>query len=107
MWDWAVWGALIAGFLAVAGAVAFLVVRVLRALRDLKRLRRHVFKELDRLAELGEATAEKAAQATDTARLERSLSRLRVALARLAVLRSAADEAEDSLGRLTAVYPRK
>ncbi|MHB8649387.1 MAG: hypothetical protein ACYDBR_04285 [Gaiellaceae bacterium] len=107
MWDWAIYGGLIAGGLAFGGGLAFVGVRVLRALRDLKRLRRHVSKELDRLTELGEVTAAKAEAATDTSRLQRSLARLRVALARLAVLRAAVDEAEATVGRLTAVYPRK
>jgi hypothetical protein len=40
-------------------------------------------------------------------RLDPSLARLRVSLARLAVLRSAIQDVQDSVGRLTAVYPRK
>jgi sigma54-dependent transcription regulator len=42
-----------------------------------------------------------------TPRLEASLARLRRSLARAAVLRAATQDVQDSLGRLTAVYPRK
>ena len=105
--DWAVYGALIAGFLAVSGAIVFLVVRILQAWRALKRLRRHTAKELDRLAHLAEQTTEKAAAAAETTRIEESVGRLRLTLARFAVLRSAIDEATDALSRFTAVYPRK
>jgi hypothetical protein len=105
--DWAVYGALIAGFLAILGALVFLGVRVLQAWRGLKRLRRHTAKELDRLAQLGEETARKAETAGDTAELDRSLARLRVTLARFNVLRAALDEATDVVTRVTAVYPRK
>jgi sigma54-dependent transcription regulator len=42
-----------------------------------------------------------------TPRLETSLARLRRSLARAAVLRAAVQDVQDSLGRLTAVYPRK
>jgi hypothetical protein len=105
--DWAIYGALIAGFLAVAGAAAFLGVRVLEAWRDLKRLRRQVARALERLAELTEATAVAAERAGDQTQLTASLGRLRVTLARLAVIRAALDEATDAFGRVVAVYPRK
>ena len=104
---WTIWVALIAGFLAVAGATVFLVVRLLQAWRALKRLRRHLGKELDRLATLTEQTAESAAKATDQTKLEQSLAQLRVALAQFAVLRAAVDEATSTFARYTALYPRK
>ena len=44
---------------------------------------------------------------SETPKLEASLTRLRGSLARAAVLRAAVQDAQDSLGRLTAVYPRK
>jgi hypothetical protein len=105
--DWAIYGALIVGFLACAGAIAYLVVRALQAWRSLKRLRRRLGKELDRLARLTEETGESAARASDQAELAESTGRLRVTLARFAVLRSALDEATDAAGRFTSVYPRK
>ena len=107
MWNWAIYGALIVGFLAGAAAIAYLTVRALEAWRALKRLRRGLGRELDRLADLGEATADKLETATDTAKLESSLSRLRVDLARFAVLRQALDEAQDTFQRFALVYPRK
>ncbi len=105
--DWAIYGALIVGFFACVGAIAYLVVRALQAWRSLKRLRRRLGKELDRLGRLTETASESAARATDQAKLAESTGGLRVTLARLAVLRSALDEATDAVGRLTSVYPRK
>src|SRR3954462_4774193 len=95
VWDWAIYAALIVGFLAVAGALAQLAVRALAGWRSLKRLRRGIARELGHLADLGEATADKPAPAPAPAKLDGSLSRLRVALAQVAVLRSAIDEAQD------------
>jgi hypothetical protein len=105
--SWVVYGALIVSFLVVAGAVVFLARRLLDGWRALKSLRRHLAEELHRLADLGELTVEKTAAASDTARLAATLGRLRPTLARFAVLRTAVDEVQDGLGRVTAVYPRK
>jgi hypothetical protein len=107
VWNWAIYGALIVGFLAGAGAAALLVVRALEAWRTFKRLRRGVSRELGRLADLGDATADKLGAAADTAKVEESLSRLRVDLARFAVLRQALDEAQDTFRRLAWIYPSK
>ena len=105
--DWAIWTALIVGALAVLAALGYLAVRVLQGWRTVKRFRRHLGKELERLADTAERTAEAAARATDTTELDQSLSRLRVTLARFAVLREAFGEATGAVTRLTAVYPRK
>jgi uncharacterized membrane protein YcjF (UPF0283 family) len=105
--DWAIYGALIVGFLAVVAAAAYLVVQVLRGWRAYKRLRRRAARELARVADAADATAETVARAADQQRLGVSLARLRVALAQFAVLRRAFDEATDALGRIAAVYPRK
>jgi len=105
--DWTIYGALAGGFVAIAGAAATLVVRVLQAWRAFKRLRRHLGKELARLSDLVEQTAENASRATDQPKLARSVDRLRVALAQFAVLRRALDEATATVARFTAVYPRK
>jgi hypothetical protein len=107
VWNWAIYGALIVGFLAGAGAAALLVVRALDAWRTFKRLRRGVSRELQRLADLGDATADKLGAAADTAKVEESLSRLRVDLARFAVLRQALDEAQHTFRRLAWIYPSK
>lgn len=98
-----IYAALIAGTLAVFAALGFLGVRMLQGWRTLKRLRRHLGKELERLADLGEATADKVGTASDTAELDASVAGLRVSLARLAVLRAALDEAT---GPVAAVFPR-
>ena len=107
VWNWAIYGALIVGFLAGSAAIAYLVVRALEAWRALKRLRRGLGRELERLADLGEATADKIGAATDSPKLESSLSGLRVGLARFAVLRRALDETQDTFTRFALVYPRK
>jgi hypothetical protein len=107
MWNWLIYGALIAGAVAVVAASGFLAVRILQGWRMLKRLRRHLAKELERLADLGDATADKIAAASDTAEIEASVSRLRTSLARLAVLRAAIDEVRGTFGPLAAVLPRK
>ena len=96
-----------AGVLAALGAIAFLVVRVLEAWRSLKRLRRHLGRALERLEDAGKRTSESAARAGEQEELAASVARLRLSLARLAVLRGALDEATDTVGRFTAVYPRK
>ena len=107
MWNWAIYGALILAFLAVSGAAALVLVRGLRAWRDLKRLRRGIARELNRLADLGEVTADTLGAATDNAKLETSLSRLRVDLARFAILRRAIDEVDDLFQRVAWVFPRR
>lgn len=107
MWNWAIYGALIVGFLAGLAAIAYFAVRALEAWRTVKRFRRGLGRELERLADLGEATADKLETATDNAQLESSVSRLRVDLARYAVLREALDEAQGTFGWLALVYPRK
>jgi len=103
MWNWAIYGALLASALLATGALALLAVRVLQGWRDVKRLRRHVFRDLDRLFARVETFAEKATAAADTSRLETSVARLRESLARLAVLRAALEEAT----AFTALIPRK
>ena len=107
VWTTAIWVALIVGFIAGSAAIAYLVMHVLQCLRALKRLRRGVGKELERLADLGEATADRLETATDTAQVESSISRLRVDLARLTVLREALDEANATFDRIGFAYPRK
>ena len=100
MWDWPVYAALIVGALAVFGGVALLAVRALQAWRSFKRLRRHVFRDLDRVAEKVEATLDKIEAASDTSELDASIARLRSSLAQLAVLREAVDEALAVVPRL-------
>ena len=103
MWDWLVYAALILGALAVLAALALLVARVLQAWRSFKRLRRHVFRDLDLVAEKMEATLDKVEAASDTSDLDASVARLRRSLAQLALLREAWSEATS----FTALIPRK
>jgi hypothetical protein len=105
MWDWAIWGALAAGFVAVLVAFGFLVVRILRTWRDLKRTRRHVARALDRLAANGERTATLAAGVGESEELERSVARLRRSLAQLAVLSAAIDEAQHTFDDAITLVP--
>src|SRR5215469_3134378 len=73
MWDWLVYAALIVGALATLGGLVLLVVRVLQAWRSFKRLRRHVFRELDKVAEKAEATVDKLESVSDTEELDHSV----------------------------------
>jgi hypothetical protein len=104
---WTTWTALIVGGLAVVAALGFLGVRLLQGWRTLKRFRRQLGKELNGLADALERTSQATARATDRARLDEALGRLRVTLARVAILREALDEATGAVGRLTVFYPRK
>jgi hypothetical protein len=103
MWDWLDYGALIAGALTILGGLALVTVRVLQAWRSFKRLRRHVFRDLDRLAEKMEAALDRVDSVSDTGELQRSLASLQTSLARLALLREAFAEATS----FTALIPRK
>ena len=105
--NWAIYAALAVGFFAIAAGLVSLAVRALDAWRAFKRLRRHLGRELERLADLGERTDERAARTLDTSELDASLARLRGALARFALLREAIDEATGTFGRFAPVYPRK
>jgi hypothetical protein len=105
--DWTIYGALILGVLAVTVGAVRLFVRMREMWRSLKRLRRNLAGELERLATVAEATSAAAERAGDQERLNESLGRLRVSIAQLAVLRAAFDEATDAFGRFTAVVPRK
>jgi hypothetical protein len=104
---WTIYVGLGVGLLAAVGGIVFVVVRVLEAWRTLKRFRRQLGRELERLETLTGTTSESAARAGDQPELAASVGRLRASLAQLAVLRSALDETTETIGRLTAVYPRK
>ena len=100
MYDWVIYGALIASGVVLALATVRLVTQVLRTWRDFKRTRRRLVKELDRVTASAEALAEKIAAAEGgTARAEESIARLRVSLARLKVLTDAIDEVDATFGR--------
>lgn len=105
--DWAIYGALVFGAIATLAAAVYLTVRVLQGWRTLKRFRRHLGRSLQDLADKAEHTGELVEGVSDQRELEETLSSLRVALAKLAVLRAAVDEVTESLTRVAAVYPRK
>ena len=103
MGNWLIYAALAVGVLAALAGLVLFAVRLLQAWRSFKRLRRHVARELDRLADLGEATVTKLERAADTEELDRSVASLRSSLARMTVLREAFAEATS----FTALIPRK
>jgi hypothetical protein len=107
MWDWAIWAALVVVGLTGIAALVLLVVRALEAWRALTETRRAVLGGLDGFAAQAEAVADKLAVAGGTAELQESLGRLRLSLARLAVLRAAIDEADETFGRIIAIVPHK
>ena len=97
---WAIWAALIVAVLAVLAALVFLVIRLLQGWRAFKRFRRHLGKELDRLADAVERTSAAAERASDTRRLDQSVGHLRSTLAAFAIVRDAFDEATGGVRRL-------
>jgi len=108
MWEWLVWGALAAMFIAILGGLVFVAVRGLRAWRDVKRFRRHGSKAFDHLTVAAAEMAEKAAARVEGAEeLQRSAARLQRSLAELAVLRRAVEEAQDTLAFPPALLARK
>jgi hypothetical protein len=107
MWDWVIWGALIAAALTGSAASALFAKRALKAWRDVENARREVVRRLEYLSVKAEAAAKKISTTGDTAELKESVGRLRVALERLRVLRSAIDETQEAFRLVTAVVPRK
>jgi hypothetical protein len=107
MWDWAIWGSLIAVFLAGVAALALVVMRTRNAWRAVRYTGRDTVRRLDDITAKAEATADRLETAGDTAELEESVGRLRISLAQLAVLTDALDEAQLFFGRVAAALPRK
>ena len=105
MWDWAIWGALILAVPAATAALALAFVRAREVWRELDDTRRDVVRRLDDLAAKAEATADRATAAGHSAELQESLGQLRLSLARLAVLRSALEEAQVPFARVASVVP--
>jgi predicted nuclease with TOPRIM domain len=108
MWDWAIWAALILVVLAGIAALTLLVLNSLKAWHAIRNTRDTVLGRLDDFTARAEAVADRIAAADQgTAEVHESLGRLRVSLARLAVLRAAIDEVDHSLARFAVVVPRK
>ena len=103
-----VWLALAIALVSVLGSLLYGTLRGLEAFRAFKGLSRKVGASLDRItAASAEIETHLGAAADAGSRLERSLARLKASNARLNVLRSALDDVTSSVGRVTAVYPRK
>ena len=105
--DWFIYGALIAGAVAITISTIRLIRQIKDAWRALKQLQERLAQNLTELADGAERTSAIVERISDRPELETSLARLRVSLARFTVLRLAMDEVNDSLLRLTSVYPRK
>jgi predicted nuclease with TOPRIM domain len=108
MWDWAIWAALIVVVVTGISALALLVRRSLKAWRAFKDIGGQILRRLDEFTAKAEEVADKIAAADSGAvETQESLARLRVSLARLAVLRDAIDEVDRLFGRVAAELPRK
>ena len=94
--------------IAVVAATAGLVVAARAGLRAWRAFRGSMRAASDALADLS-AKLERLADSAPThgPQLERSSGRLKLSLARFAVLRSALDEATDAVAPLRLFYPRK
>ena len=102
------WASLAVAIVLPTIGIVVLVRRGLALWRDLKRAGRVFVTALDDVGRKLERMSTGAEGLGDvTARAEPPVERLRVSLARLAVLRSALRDVQDSVGRVTAVYPRK
>ena len=91
---------------AIGAVVAFR--RGLALWRDLKRATKGLTAGLDGVSRRAEVTAARAGGVGETtSRVEPSVARLQLSLARLSVLRGAVQDVQNAVGRVTAVYPRK
>jgi hypothetical protein len=108
MWDWAIWAALILVAVAEITSLTLLVRHSLNAWRAVRDVGGEIVNGLDVFTAKAEEVADKIAAADDGAvEVQESLGRLRVSLARLAVLREAIDEADHVFGGVAAAVPRK
>ena len=102
------WVALIIALVLTVASAIVVTLRGLEAFRSFKRLGRGLGGELDRIAaSSGEIERHLALAAEGGTQLEASLARLRSSRARLNVLTSALADVRASVGRVTAVLPRK
>jgi cell shape-determining protein MreC len=102
------WLALAVAIVAVVASSIYLTRKGLEAFRGAKRLGGTVTSELERIERTsGEIERHLALAAESGAKLEAELAQLRRSRARLNVLTSALDDVRASVGRVTAVYPRK
>ena len=95
------WLSLAVAILAIVTSTVYATRKGLEAFRAFKVLGRNVTSEIERI----EQHLALAAQSGE--RLDAELAQLRRSRARLNVLTSAIDDVRASIGRVTAVYPRK
>ena len=101
---WAVWVGLAIGVLTVAFGVFRAVRQLVDVFRALRRLKREIANGLEQLGR----SAERLGDHPDAAaKLQPTLTRFARDRAHLNVLLAAVDDVRDSVGRVTAVYPRK
>jgi hypothetical protein len=102
------WLSLAVALVSVIASATYLTLKGLEAFRAFKRLARSVGGELDRIEKAsGEIERHLALASESGSKLETELAQLRRSRARLNVLTSALADVRASLGRVTAVYPRK
>lgn len=102
------WLALAVAIVAVIASSIYVTKRGLEAFRGAKRLSGTVSTELERIEQATGQIEEHLARAeASSSKLEAELERLRRSRAQLNVLTSAIDDVRASIGRVTAVYPRK
>ena len=102
------WLALAVAIVAVIASAIYVTLKGREAFRGAKKLNGEVADGLERIERAsGEIERHLTLAAESGERLEAELAQLRRSRARLTVLTSAIDEVRDSIGRVTAVYPRK
>lgn len=102
------WLSLAVALVAAVGSVTFATLRGLETFRAFKRLSGSVSEGLGRIEASSALIEEHLARAAESGtRLDAELAQLRRSRARLNVLTSALADARASVGRVTAVYPRK
>ena len=102
------WLALTVAVAAVLASAIYLTLKGLEAFRAFKRLTRSLTAGLERIERAsGDVERHLALASESGSRLESELGHLRRSRARLNVLLSAIADVRASVGRVTAVYPRK
>ncbi len=102
------WLALAVAIVVIVASVIYSTRKGLEAFRGFKRLGNAVSTEVERIEQASAQIERHLALAAESgSKLDAKLAQLRRSQARLNVLRSAIDEVRDSVGRVTAVYPRK
>jgi hypothetical protein len=102
------WLALAVALVVTVASIVYATLKGLEAFRGAKRVGGAVSSEVERIEQASAQIERHLALAAESgSQLDAKLAQLRRSQARLNVLRSAIDEVRDSVGRVTAVYPRK